>query len=538
MTALWPHQSRGVNAVFDAIDAGERALCLTSPTGMGKSRMACEIIERLADHGWRAVLYTNRCMLVEQIRGVLDRHGIPFGVRAAGYGREGHWPVQVSSLPTEVSRVLKRKTWDIHGAGHRGIAIVDEAHLNNGDGARAILRRHRASGHVILGVTATPLDLGDTYSHLIVAGTASEGRACGALVEARCWDFGAPDLGRLQKRRPEYRDGADVLDVTEAQAAEVMGFGREATKRALMGRIWDGFNRLNPDRRPTICFGPDVAGSLWIAEQFWARGITAAHIDGEFIWVNGDLERTSPELRQQVLDASRCGDIAVLCNRFVLREGIDCPWLSHGILATVFDGLKTYLQSGGRLLRAYPGLEAVTIQDHGGNWVRHGSLNEDREWFLEQTSAMAYALRAERLRRKERREPFRCPKCGLIWVWGTYCNPARGGCGHTLDPRRKSRPVVMADGTIREVTGDYFRPRRTYARPDGAALWERMYWRSRTGKGRRTFRAAAALFAQENDWRWPDPTWPLMPTHQRDWYLSVDQVPMERLVPKPEAVRL
>ena len=51
----------------------------------------------------------------------------------------------------------------------------------------------------------------------------------------------------------------------------------------------------------------------------------------------------------------------------------------------------------------------------------------------------------------------------------------------------------------------------------------------RTEKGSRTFRAAMALFAQENNWGWPDPTWPLMPRAERDFFKLVKEVPRENL---------
>ena len=39
----------------------------------------------------------------------------------------------------------------------------------------------------------------------------------------------------------------------------------------------------------------------------------------------------------------------------------------------------------GRLLRAYPGVSVVRLQDHGGHWHRFGSVNADRTWLLEDT---------------------------------------------------------------------------------------------------------------------------------------------------------
>jgi DNA repair protein RadD len=457
---LWPMQERGICLTLNAIEKGIRRILLTSPTGTGKSRLVCELIDRLAEQQWYAVLYTNRRLLIEQLQRVLTKHGFDVGVRAAGYDHrdDAFWPVQISSLPTEASRVLKKGRWDIHGKGRQCIAIVDEAHLNAGTQARAIMQRHVEAGHTVLGVTATPLDLEGVYDELLIAGTVSEGQRCGALVEAIAYDFASPDLKGVK--------AAEGEDLSEPQIRKAM------MRPGLIGRVFDAFDQLNPDRRPSLGFAPGVEESIWFAEEFTKRGVKAAHIDGEHIWIDGELHDTSPELRRQVIEASK-DDIKVLWNRFVLREGIDAPWLAHGILATIMGSLQTFLQSGGRLLRACEGKTCATFQDHGANFMRHGSLNEDREWFLEQTATMAYARRADRMRQNPERQPFRCPKCGRVWVRGTICNPARGGCGHKLNPFKKSREVVMADGVLRRVGGDFFSPGASAAtrkaRPSGSA---------------------------------------------------------------------
>ncbi len=523
---LWPHQRSAIDAVDDAIGRGVRRVLLTSPTGMGKSRIICELITALVEAGWAVVLYTNRRLLIEQLMRVLDEHGIDYGVRAAGYdrGEGGIWPVQIASLPTERSRVLKRGTWQIHGLGRKCLAIVDEAHLNNGPQDRAIFARHVEAGHHLLGITATPLDLGGSYDELIVAGTVRAGQECGALVRAVQYDFASPDLRNI-------KGVVEGEDLTESQACKAM------KQPGLIGRVFDAFDRLNPDRRPTILFASGVPESIWFAEEFTKRGVTSAHIDSKNVWIDGRLEHTSPELRRRVLEGSRAGEIVVLCNRFVLREGIDAPWLSHGIFATPFGSLQTFLQSGGRLLRASPGKTCCTVQDHGGNFLRHGSLNEDRDFFLELTGAMAFGLRADRLRAHPERQPFRCPKCGRLWPGaGRRCSPALGGCGHVLDPRRRSREVVMQDGTIRLAHGNYFKPRRVCRQPDGPEIWRRMYYRARSPKWNATFRQAFALFAHENDGAWPDPSWPLMPIDPVDQFRLVADVPMDRLVPRAEAL--
>src|SRR5690606_19790965 len=114
---------------------------------------------------------------------------------------------------------------------------------------------------------------------------------------------------------------------------------------------------LNPDRLPTILFAPGVKESIWFAEQFHSKGIRAAHIDGDDIWIDGEYYTSNHQLREEIRKMSESGELPLVTNRFVLREGIDWPFLAHGIFATVFGSLASYLQSGGRLLRNHPSLD-------------------------------------------------------------------------------------------------------------------------------------------------------------------------------------
>jgi superfamily II DNA or RNA helicase len=523
----WPHQIRAVSETLAAINAGIRRICVTSPTGGGKTYIASELIRHYLERGMLVVLYTNRKLLVAQTSRVLEAAGHVHGVRAAGYDDDRHRELQVSSIQTEGSRVLRGQRWGLHEAD---LVIVDEAHLNAGKTARTILDAHREQGASIVGLTATPIDLGDMYDCLVVAGTNSELRACGALVPCLHYGPDEPDLRHIGKV-------ALGENLTEKQNV------RAIMTPAIWSNVLAGWKRYNPDARPTILFGPGVGESLWFAEQFWAAGISAAHIDGADVWVNGKLYRTSQSARDDVLD----GSIRVICNRFVLREGIDAPWLSHGIFAAVFGSLQSYLQSGGRLLRASPRLSSVTIQDHGGNWHRHGSLNADRTWNLQYTAGMIAGLRQEQLRCKRCRrckakltrgpvcpqcgllnefEPVRCPKCQLI------LNGYRCRCSYEIAPGKKSRPVIQHDGSLKEMKGDIFKPRRISLRADAEKVWERMYYRAKN-KGM-TFRQAEALYSRENNYLWPSHEMPLMPRDPLDWFKKVIDVPVERLTPKKE----
>lgn len=502
---LWTSQARSIELVIDAISNGERRICLCHPTGGGKMRIACELIRDWLHVDYKVILYTNRKMLIEQLSSVLSNFGLQHGLRTASDIEHGKMPsehpLQISSIQTEAWRTLKKKVWQLHKADR---VLIDEAHINAGETAKTLLEMHVGQGAHYVGLTATPLALGHLYDHLIVGATNSELRECGALVPASHYGPDEPDVQNIGKAEWQY---------TENDVRKVMKVHK------IFGRVLDWFNILNPLRRPTILFAPGVPESIWFAEEFAKRGIEAAHIDGRTCFYKGKRHDSNKEIRQEILRASKAGEVVVLCNRFVLREGIDAPWLAHGIFATIFTSLQSYLQSGGRLLRAFPGMESVTIQDHGGNWWRHGSLNANRIWELDYTEAIVQGMRQEELRGKSQREPIRCPKCAKI-ILTNKCS-----CG--FEVTKKSRPVIMEDGSLKEHGGDIFKPRRVNNRHDTEAIWKRIYYRSRNAK--RTFRQAEGLFVYENGY-WPPRDLPLMPKNERDWYRRVSDVPKDNLI--------
>ena len=96
------------------------------------------------------------------------------------------------------------------------------------------------------------------------------------------------------------------------------------------------------------------------------------------MYIDGEEYASDPLKRAEVIDKLRAGDIKVICNRYVMREGIDIPELYHIILATPIGSLSSYVQVVGRALRNHPSLDKVIVQDHAGNFWRHGSANANR----------------------------------------------------------------------------------------------------------------------------------------------------------------
>lgn len=507
----WPHQQYAFEQVTSAIDAGERAICLTSPTGGGKGRMICDWLEWAIQRDWPAILYTNRKSLTQQTITVLSDEGIPFGVRAAGFEQYERMdaPIQIASLQTEAARVHRSMKWLAHPAK---LAIYDEAHLQKRGQATASMDFHRKNDAAILGTTATPIGLSDIYSKLIVAGVTSELRKCGALVPCYVYSPFEFDMSGIKPRTKtgEFSYGDIIKNIWST---------------TVYAKVIDSHLELNPGLRPAMLFAPGVPESLGFAEEYVRRGIPAAHIDGDDVWVDGKTFASSPQARLEVFDRLKSGNLKVICNRFVMREGIDLPFVYHLITATPIGSVVSAVQIYGRVLRAHPTTPDVLWQDHGGNYWRHGSPNADRDWHevFRATEQAITSKREEAMREKKEPEPIVCPQCGAVRIGNPVCHK----CG--FKQTKKSRIVIQKDGKLKEMFGDIFRPRKVKAAPDAAKLFEREYYRA---KGcNQNFNQAYGSFFRTHGY-WPERNLPLMPVDSLDWSRKVADVPYMKLVPK------
>lgn len=456
-------------------------------------------------------LYTDRKMLMAQLGRGLDADGFLYGVRAAGVEPRLLEDIQLCMVQTEYSRAVN-KGRDIHRADH---TIWDEAHRFNNPTAAALRELHlkRNPNVVEIGFTATPLGLGGVYDEMIVAGTNSELRDCGALVPAYHYAPDEPDtklVGRVTV-------GEGECGIPNAKRMQY------ATR--VFGSVEKHYWQYNPEQKPTILFAPGVRESLWFAQTLSGNGISTAHIDGKNIWVDGETFDTTDDKRQEISERLRDGDIKIVSNRFVMREGVDLPFLEFAILATIFGSLTSYIQAGGRVLRASPstGKEFATIIDHGGNHWRHGSLNANREWKLEYTDRIVAGLREDRIRKGEEPEPITCPECNAVRLSGPMCPVCK------FRYEGKVRKVLQADGSLREMKGDIFRKRRhlTYSEKlerDWCSRVKAVKNSKKEHVRNMTFTQLEVAFARDHNWQYPPRELPMMPVNEIDWYLPVSAV--------------
>jgi DNA repair protein RadD len=495
----WPHQTYAVEETRKMLRAGLRRLLVAAPTGAGKSRM----MQRMIEWGLPTVVYANRVMLIEQLARGMDDANIPYGMQASGYAPSVFENVQIASIQTVASRFSKG-TMLPHEAK---LVILDEAHNEKAERCKLVMDWHLDNGGSTVLFTATPVSLGHMADKLIQAGVNSELRKCGALVAAQTF---APD----EPSTKAFKTTTKGLLQFKDEVKEVM-------LPVIFGRVIEHYRHLNPEQKPSILFAPGVDESRWFTEKLNHAGIPWSHIDGNRLSINGHDMAATRENRMMLLEASKSGRTKGISNRFVMREGIDCPWFEHMIFACTYGSLQAYLQSGGRGLRACEGKSKVVVQDHGGNFHRFDSLNADRVWDLDDTDKKIQEKHDEEFRTKEKEEPIVCPKCAMVRSKGVSCPQ----CGFTHKGKR--RIVIETDGTLREVKGDIYRPRRVNNDPEAHKKWKECFYRSKNAN--RTLSQARATFMREMGGTVPGPGFPLMPIHEADWALKVRDIPYERL---------
>jgi DNA repair protein RadD len=513
-------------------------LAATAPTGFGKTRLGAMLIRDIEAKGYSWVWYTHRKTLTAQTSASFTTQGLDFGVRASGRKAElelGNCG-QIAMLQSERAAV-KSGSRDLHQAK---FVIVDEAHANANGYAETVIRHHVEDGAKVLLLTATPIGLGHVAQKLVTLATLSEMRDIGALLPAICYSPSEVSMKDVQK--------ISSGDFSPTQQA------KRFMQQQVVGDVITHFQNLNGQRLPSLGFAPCVKSSMWFVDEFIKRGIPAAHIDGEDVYLgerNWDgtqkVYPSSQKMREVVFEQLRSGEVAIIWNRFVMREGIDIPQLGHVVFACAFGAPETWIQACGRVLRADPDkpeLKTVKIQDHGANCHRAGlgSPNQDREWVLDCTNkSIADHHKAERKEGNEEAS-VRCPGCFMeiarqTWI-SNGCSCPKCGASFQAEVRK----VFQTDGKLVQVRQKSEKKKnQTHA---FQKEWTKLYFQMKSPRARgSTFNYLTHVFetncpafkVNKKTGRVRNidtgETFKLgfCPTHESDWDCSVKIVPNNRL---------
>jgi superfamily II DNA or RNA helicase len=481
-------QHRAIARITDALKSSDKVVAV-APTGFGKTKLSRMLIQSLP--GPKA-FYTHRKNLFDQTHNSFLKDGISHGCRASDY-RDYYFPdreTQLCMLPSERVKVMEKQQRQLHNARW---VFVDEAHANTDDFTRWAIEQHVAQGAKVIGLTATPVGLGGMYDSLVELARLSELRKAKGVLMAEVY-------------APDEVDLSDVTKVSVDGEFSQAQLGRRFAVQQVVGRVYEWWLKVNPNQLPALGFAPGVEESRWFCDEFMRRGVPAAHIDGEAIYLGekrADGSRvllpSTQKNRDMLRDMSKSGEVKVVWNRYVMRVGVDWPHLGHLIFATAFATEEAWVQSCGRGLRAdpdNPSLTRVLVTDHGGNVWRPGlgSPNADRVWTLNDTNSSRAKAAKQDIVEGDAQEPVNCPTCRRPIDWKVW--KSRGErcpfCGEGFN--KSMRWVQQTNGNLKPVSGAVT-PKRTSLHK-ALSLIDSLFYGAKNGKKSRglTFKQIQGLF--------------------------------------------
>ena len=390
---------QNVQNLFVAHSTNHRGM-LSMPTGSGKTRVAVQsLVEMMRDDKLTGgVLWVaDREELLEQAveawQGVWASDGELAGTltisRLWGGRRQplpvGERNVIVASIQTlysrfsQDSRFLSDFIFDV--------VVMDEAHRSTAPSYTKVLenlglgRTYRSHEPCLIGLTATPYRgfseketqrLRYRYGHHRLDHGAFPSRdtnevirylqAEGILAKA---DHAIIKGGKFQLSDKELVSAKKMPWLPRSVETRI---GQDASRSR---RIVDAYlAKVDPDW-PTLIFSTSVEHSAKLAELFNLKGIAAETVSA----------KTNMSIRRDIVQKFKAGDVKVLINYGIFREGFDAPKIRVVIVARPVYSPNLYFQMIGRGLRGaknggHPRCLVLNVHDNIANFGNALSFSE------------------------------------------------------------------------------------------------------------------------------------------------------------------
>jgi superfamily II DNA or RNA helicase len=443
---LRPYQVEAIQQCRQQLAIGKNKICLVAPTGSGKTIIAAEIIRLVEAGGKHVLVLAHTREIIQQTSDKLRSFGIDHGIIAAELTRGSYHLVQVASVQTYWSRVMRRKSMERPPAD---LIIIDETHHVRARTWHEIINRHPDAK--LIGLTATPCrgdgrGLGEVFEVIVECPQVPELIKLGYLVPTKTYAPPPPDLRGIKVQAGDY---------------VVNQLGERMNDNGLVGDIvTNWFKRASGLK--TICFAVNVAHSQHIAAEFVCAGIAAEHVDGS----------TPTPQRDRILKRLASGMTTVVSNCMVLTEGFDLPDLECMVLARPTRQLGLYRQMVGRGLRPANGKQHLVVLDHSGAIYVHGPVEDVIEWTLDKDRRAINKFHNDSKRRDTdgsyQSRIIDCVGCGAKRIAGHACVH----CGYF--PQRALRAIVFDDGDLQLYEALNRRTRASDYTPEEIAEWHSM----------------------------------------------------------------
>ena len=342
---LRAYQEEAVEAVDLARARGQRMGLVVMATGLGKTRVAGEVITReLAARPEREILVlAHRVELARQFEAALWET-LPKYVSThlwAGGEYPSYWGGVTCATEQSVIEEAKRENLQ----GRYSLIIVDEAHHAPADGYSKLLEILEPD--FILGLTATPwrMDdrlLADIFGPPVYSMSIVEGMQQGYLAQV------------------DYRMLVDDIDWNQVQILSEQGLTiKELNKElfvaerdeAVVNKLVEHLDSIENPRCIVFCRSIEHAKMIHRLLRAGGKPCRVIH---------SDLDRRESA---KVLLEFRAGTNPVLISVDMLNEGIDVPDVNLVVFLRVTHSRRIFVQQLGRGLRIREGKSTVRVLD-------------------------------------------------------------------------------------------------------------------------------------------------------------------------------
>jgi len=413
---LREYQSDAVQMLRDGIKAGYRKQVLVSPTGSGKTEIACFMLQEARRKMSKALFIVDRVVLVDQTSERMDRYQIAHGVIQSGHWRFRQYePIQICSAQTIERRGIPEDV---------AVVFVDEAHCLR----KKIVTFLENTEAIVIGLTATPFAKGmaKIYKNLVNVTTMNELIAQEFLVPLKMYAAKAIDTvgmkviaGEWSEREIEER-GLDII-------GDIVSEWQNKTEQHFGGPV------------KTIVFSATVAHGEELCKQFNAAGFNFHQIsykDG------GD------EHRRELIAEFRKPNSTIhgLISCEVFTKGFDVEDVLCGISARPYrKSLSSHIQQMGRIMRSSPGKTFGLWLDHSGNALRF--MEDTNDVFQNGVATLDDGKMDDKVRKEpteKERDQIKC-SCGYILMGFEKACP---GCGKE---RKQTAKIEALPGMMVEL---------------------------------------------------------------------------------------
>jgi len=407
---LRDYQETVINNCRKQFASGHKNLLVVAPVGSGKTVIASFMMKHAKEKGLTVWFVVHKRELILQAHKAISAVGLSAGIVSNGFPLHPREQIQVVGLGSLRSRRNKIKTPDI--------IIYDECHHM---GAKTWVSLHKEFsdlGKFQIGLTATPwrldrVGLGRYFSVMIEAPDISE------LIK----------MGNLSKFKAYARELADPSGVKTTMGDYDLKDFEKSLSQTFTSDVITEYKRHLYNKR-AVLFASSVEQAIRFANEFNSQGIPAAYIDGE-------MENRERDLIVKKLET---GEIKVLTNYAIVTEGFDVPAIEGVIFTRPTMSLSLYIQMAGRALRPHADKSHAVILDHVGNIVKHGLVDDKREWQLTD--------RAKKSKDKNKEISVKtCKKCfAANRSFNRYCD----NCGEQFEVK-KSKEIEIDNSNLVEV---------------------------------------------------------------------------------------